>query len=48
MEDVAVYVSGIQRHNSLIVLAIIFLLAILLVGRKQGLKTIISLKTDVL
>lgn len=43
MEEPVVYVSGVQRHGSLIVLAIIFLLAILLVGRKQGLKTIISL-----
>lgn len=43
MEVPMVYISGIQRHNSLIVLAIIFLLAILLVGKKQGLKTIISL-----
>ena len=43
MEEPTVYVSGIQRHNSLLILAIIFLLAILIVGRKQGLKTIISL-----
>lgn len=43
MEEPMVYISGIQRHNSLIVLAIIFLLAILLVGKKQGLKTILSL-----
>lgn len=43
MEEPMVYISGIQRHNSLIVLAIIFLLSILVVGQKQGLKTIISL-----
>lgn len=43
MEEPMVYISGIQRHNSLIVLAIIFLLAILVVGKKQGLKTILSL-----
>lgn len=43
MEEPMVYVSGVQRHNSLIVLATIFLIAILVVGKKQGLKTIISL-----
>ena len=43
MEEPLVYVSGIQRHNSLLILAIIFLLAILVIGRKQGIKTIISL-----
>jgi len=43
MEEPMVYISGIQRHNSLILLAIIFLFSILLVGKKQGLKTIISL-----
>lgn len=43
MEEPLVYVSGIQRHTSLLVLAIIFLLLIVLVGKKQGIKTIISL-----
>lgn len=43
MEEPLVYVSGIQRHNSLLILAIIFLLAILVIGKKQGIKTIISL-----
>ena len=43
MEEPMVYISGIQRHNSLIVLSIIFLLAILIVGKKQGIKTILSL-----
>ena len=43
MEEPVVYVSGVQRHTSLIVLATIFLLSILLVGGKQGLKTIFSL-----
>jgi len=43
MEEPMVYISGIQRHNSLIILSILFLLAILVVGKKQGLKTILSL-----
>ena len=43
MDEPMVYISGIQRHNSLIVLSIIFLLAILIVGKKQGIKTILSL-----
>ena len=43
MEEPIVYVSGVQRHNSLLILAVIFLLAILLVGKKQGVKTILSL-----
>ncbi len=43
MDEPMVYISGIQRHNSLIVLSIIFLLAILIVGKKQGVKTILSL-----
>lgn len=43
MEEPLVYISGIQRHNSLLVLSIVFLLAILIVGKKQGLKTILSL-----
>lgn len=47
MEEPLVYVSGIQRHTSLLVLAIIFLLLIVLVGKKQGIKTIISLGVTV-
>ncbi len=47
MEEPLVYVSGIQRHNSLLVLAIIFLLLIVVVGKKQGVKTIISLAITV-
>ena len=43
MEEPLVYVSGIQRHTALAVLAIIFLLSIVIVGRKKGVKTIISL-----
>lgn len=42
-EETMVYVSGVQRQNSLLILGIIFLLAILILGRMQGVKTIISL-----
>ena len=43
MEEPVVYVSGIQRHTSLLMLFGIFLVSILIVGTKQGLKTILSL-----